>query len=39
LHEAGARLAFAYQGERLKENVEAPYGGRNARVALDFLVM
>jgi len=22
LHEAGARLAFAYQGERLKENVE-----------------
>jgi enoyl-[acyl-carrier protein] reductase I len=23
LHEAGARLAFAYQGERLKENVEA----------------
>ena len=23
LHEAGARLAFAYQGERLKENVES----------------
>jgi enoyl-[acyl-carrier protein] reductase I len=23
LHEAGARLAFAYQGERLKDNVEA----------------
>src|ERR1051325_4615057 len=23
LHEAGARLAFTYQGERLKENVEA----------------
>src|ERR1044071_8053464 len=22
LHDAGARLAFAYQGERLKENVE-----------------
>ena len=22
LHEAGARLAFTYQGERLKENVE-----------------
>src|SRR5437764_15008868 len=22
LHEAGAKLAFAYQGERLKENVE-----------------
>src|SRR3954471_8611511 len=22
LHQAGARLAFAYQGERLKENVE-----------------
>jgi len=22
LHEAGARLAFAYQGDRLKENVE-----------------
>ena len=22
LHEAGARLAFAYQGERLKENVQ-----------------
>jgi enoyl-[acyl-carrier protein] reductase I len=22
LHEAGAQLAFAYQGERLKENVE-----------------
>src|SRR5687768_6584564 len=23
LHEAGARLAFTYQGERLKENVES----------------
>src|SRR5438552_16696975 len=23
LHEAGARLAFAYQGDRLKENVES----------------
>src|SRR5437588_1661613 len=23
LHEAGARLAFAYQGERLKENIES----------------
>src|SRR5437870_10701318 len=23
LHEAGAKLAFAYQGERLKENVES----------------
>ena len=23
LHGAGARLAFAYQGERLKENVES----------------
>ena len=23
LHEAGARLAFAYQGERLKESVES----------------
>src|SRR5256714_11283893 len=23
LHDAGARLAFAYQGERLKENVES----------------
>src|SRR5207249_12292559 len=23
LHEAGAQLAFAYQGERLKENVES----------------
>ena len=22
LHEAGARLAFTYQGDRLKENVE-----------------
>ena len=23
LHEAGAKLAFAYQGERLKDNVES----------------
>jgi len=30
LHEAGARLAFAYQGERLKENVE---GLTNAEMA------
>ncbi len=27
LHEAGARLAFAYQGERLKENVEGLTNG------------
>ncbi len=27
LHEAGARLAFAYQGERLKENVESLTSG------------
>src|SRR6266571_5266051 len=26
LHEAGARLAFTYQGERLKENVEGLTG-------------
>src|SRR5947199_8852233 len=27
LHEAGAQLAFTYQGERLKENVEALVAG------------
>ena len=34
LHEAGARLAFTYQGERLKENVEDLTSGRHARLVL-----
>jgi enoyl-[acyl-carrier protein] reductase I len=34
LHEAGARLAFTYQGERLKENVEELAGSFGADVPL-----
>ena len=35
LHEAGARLAFTYQGERLKENVE----GLTAEAMPDSLLL
>ena len=34
LHGAGARLAFTYQGERLKENVEELTNEVDARLAL-----
>jgi enoyl-[acyl-carrier protein] reductase I len=34
LHRAGATLAYAYQGERLRERVEELVGGRTPEVPL-----